>query len=318
MAARDQLQKFSKFMVYLCRHGAGDWGLEPDPDGWVDVAAVLKLRPARNLTRSHIRRVVNDYAGGRLELNEHGTAVRAIQGHSLHIRDDGFQRVTWDDEVPDLLIHGTNDASWILIKDQGLKPMGRQHAHMAQGLDAVHDYSTVHIYIDKAAVMNHGLELLIARNGVVLCRSTIPPDCFYSAWHVTQERELLRLDDRDWVVPEEVEENSRWKQIRLGQWTREYAVWMYSTDEDKARYPIAEPPDSRHHVLPKRRFLKELSAWRRGLHEFTEWLEEQHRRAGTEMRPLKRPRGSISEAVSFFGIPGQSSVGGAPGSSSGR
>ena len=238
-AARGQghLQKLSKFQVYVCRHGANDWGFETDPDGWVDIDAVLSLRPARSLTSGHVRQVVDRVAG------ERGTAIRAVQGHSLHIRDDDFRRVTWDDGVPHWLIHGTDDASWLKIKDEGLKPMGRQHVHLAQDFAVVHGYSTsVHIYIDKAAVMNHGLELLIARSSVILCRGTIPPDCFYSAWHVTQERDLLRLGDRDWVVAEEVETTTRWKQIRLGEWTHECSAWMYSRDADRSCSPSSSPP----------------------------------------------------------------------------
>ena len=302
------MQKINKFLVYVCRHGAHDCGLETDPDGWVDIDEVLRLRPARMLTSGHVRQVVGRAAGGRLEVNERGTAIRAIQVHSLHIRDDNFRRATWDDEVPGWLIRGTDDASWLKIKDEGIKPMGRQHVHLAQDLAVVHDYSTVHIYIDKAAVMNHGLELLIARSSVILCRGTIPPDCFYSAWHVTQERDLLRLGDRDWVVAEEVETTTRWKQIRLGEWTHEFSVWMYSSDADKKLFPTKQPPDSSAD-MPKRRFLKELSAWRRSLHEFHEWLSNKHRRnpeapassyrnrtsyvpSAAQLSPAKRPRSS--------------------------
>ena len=156
-----------------------------------------------------------------------------------------------------LRIHGTDDASWPKIKDEGIRPMTRQHVHLAQSSDVVHDYSTVHIDVDKNEVLNHGLGLLISRSGVILCRSVIPPACFYSAWHVTQERDLLRLDGRDWVVAEEVETTTRWKQIRLGEWTHEYSVWMYSSDADKRLFPIKQPPDSSA-AMPKRQFLREL------------------------------------------------------------
>ena len=153
--------------------------------------------------------------------------------------------------------------------------MTRQHVHLATHVDAVHDYSTVHICIDKNEVLRDGIELLIsgpaARPLVVLCRSVIPPACFSCAWHITKEIDLLRHTSDDWVVAEEVETTTRWKQIRLGEWTHEYSVWLYSSDKDKRLFPTKQPPDSSA-AMPKRVFLRELSAWRRSLHEFQEWL----------------------------------------------
>ena len=265
------LLKLAKFLVYVCRHGATDWGLRVDPDGWLDIDDVLALRPSRKLERGHVAQIVDRACDGRLELA--GNRIRAVQGHSLAIRDDSLRRVTPDDDVPRWLIHGTDDASWLKIKDEGIKPMTRQHVHLAQTVAVVHDYSTVHIYVDKDEVLRSGREMLISRSGVVLCRAVIPPSAFRSAWHVQQHRELLDTPDTDWVVAEEVETTTRWKQIRLGEWTHEYSVWRYSSAAEKRLFPIAKPPDSSAD-MPKRQFLKELSAWRRGLHAFQEWLEK--------------------------------------------
>ena len=149
-------------------------------------------------------------------------------------------------------------------------------------------------------------ELLIAANGVILCRYTIPPDCFHSAWHVTQEQELLNKEDQQWVDRQEVQSNTRWKQIRLGRWTLEYAVWIFSTEEERDEHPIPEPPDSSDKNLPKRQFLRDLSAWRRGLHEYQEWYEAKHQESGVETPALKRPRGSVAQDVPFFGASGAS------------
>ena len=303
-----RLRKLSKFLVYLCRHGASSWEVDFDMDGWVKVADMLTICPIAGVRPADVKRVVNDVAGNRLELNINRTAIRAVQGHSLPIRDDGYVRVTLDDDTPELLVHGTNDAGWLSIQEQGLKPMQRQHVHLARGENSVRAASTVHIYVKKAAVINSGLELLIASSGAILCRSTIPPTCFQSAWHVTQQKELLNVEEEEWVVKEEVESNTRWKQIRLGKWTYEYTVWKYSTDEEKAWFPIPKPPDSSDYALPKRQWLKELSAWRRGLHQFQERLQAWHREVGKEMPPVKKARGSVAQSVPFFSSdPGASS-----------
>ena len=282
MAARrnvpSHLLKLSKFLVYVCRHGALDWGLRADPDGWLDIDDVLLLRPSRVLERGHVAQIVDMACDGRLEIDSSGSRIRAVQGHSVAIRDDSFRRVETHDAIPRWLIHGTDEEAFLKIRREGIHPMTRQHVHSAQSLDVVHDYSTVHIYIDRNEVLRSGMELLISRSGVILClcRSVIPPACFACAWHNTWEIDLLRHTSDDWVVAEEVETTTRWKQIRLGEWTHEYSVWMYSSDADKRLFPIKQPPDSSA-AMPKRQFLRELSAWRRTLHEFQEWLEYKQR-----------------------------------------
>ena len=47
------------------------------------------------------------------------------------------------------LIHGTDEEAFLKIRREGISPMTRQHVHLATTVDVVHDYSTVHIYIDK-------------------------------------------------------------------------------------------------------------------------------------------------------------------------
>jgi hypothetical protein len=228
-------------------------------------------------------------AGGRLELNKHHTHMRAVQGHSMRISDDGFERVVAEDDVPRWLIHGTDDAAFLKIRTEGIRPMTRQHVHLAQTVAVVHDYSTVHIYLDKYKLLEEGLELLYVRghdHGAILCRSTIPPRCFATAWHINKEIDLLWAPSDDWVEASQVETTTRWKQIRLGEWTHEYNVWEYSSDEEKRRFPIKLPPDSSA-AMPKRQFLKELSAWRRSLHEFHEWKSGgggDHERGGDHAR----------------------------------
>ena len=302
------LVKLSNFLVYACRHGALDWGLRADPDGWLEIDDVLSLRPGRRiLERGHVRQIVEDACEGRLEIDSSGSRIRAVQGHSLAIRDDSFRRVNLHDGIPRWLIHGTDEEAFLKIRREGIRPMTRQHVHLATTADVVHDYSTVLIYVDKNEVLRLGMELLLSgpaaapvwhgHSGVVLCRSVIPPSCFKSAWHITKEVDLLRHTSDDWVVAEEVGTTTRWKQIRLGEWTHEYSVWLYSSDKDKKLFPIKQPPDSSA-AMPKRVFLRELSAWRRSLHEFQEWLGgDDHERR----HDPPAPRGTVASSSSYRG-----------------
>ena len=71
------LVKLSKFLVYVCRHGALDWGLRADPDGWLDIDDVLSLKPSRVLERGHVVQIVEDACEGRLEIDSSGSRIRA-------------------------------------------------------------------------------------------------------------------------------------------------------------------------------------------------------------------------------------------------
>ena len=312
------LVKLSKFLVYVCRHGATSWGLQADPDGWLAIDDVHSLKPLRSAPgRAGIIQIVEVACEGRLQLDHSGTHIRAVQGHSLAIRDDSFRRVDLGTPgIPRWLIHGTDEEAFLKIRREGISPMTRQHVHLATTVDVVHDYSTVLIYVDKNEILRLGMELLLSgpaagpgavrvgHSGVVLCRSVIPPSCFKSAWHIAKEIDLLHHTSDDWVEAEEVETTTRWKQIRLGEWTHEYSVWLYSSDEDKKLFPISEPPDFSA-VLPKRVFLRDLSAWRRSLHEFQEWLRgrDAHAGGGDHERRHDPPaaRGTVASSSSYRG-----------------
>ena len=199
------LVKLSKFLVYVCRHGATSWGLQADPDGWLAIDDVHSLKPLRSAPgRAAIIQIVEDACEGRLQIDHSGTRIRAVQGHSLAIRDDSFRRVDLGTPgIPRWLIHGTDEEAFLKIRREGISPMTRQHVHLATTVDVVHDYSTVLIYVDKNEILRLGMELLLSgpatgpgkvtegHAGVVLCRSVIPPSCFKCAWHVAKEIDLL-------------------------------------------------------------------------------------------------------------------------------
>ena len=59
------LVKLSKFLVYVCRHGATSWGLQADPDGWLAIDDVHSLKPLRSAPgRAGIIQIVEDACEG--------------------------------------------------------------------------------------------------------------------------------------------------------------------------------------------------------------------------------------------------------------
>ena len=126
-----------------------------DSGGWLEIDAVLTASKARGelgrmYERGHIIQIVERASEGRLEIDEQGTHVRALQGHSHVITDESFQVVTWNDDVPRWLIHGTDDAAFLKIRDEGISPMTRQHVHLAQSVAImIHIAIVMNIYISQ-------------------------------------------------------------------------------------------------------------------------------------------------------------------------
>jgi 2'-phosphotransferase len=121
--------------------------------------------------------------------------IRANQGHSIKVDIEGLLTpITFEaGNVPDTVIHGTNEHAWrLILKSGGLRKMSRNHIHFASGLpvgfktltkdsavtaeekeappviSGMRKSSTVLIYIDIRAAMEAGVKFYLSDNGVVL------------------------------------------------------------------------------------------------------------------------------------------------------
>ena len=122
------------------------------------------------------------------------TYIRARQGHSIEGLDLGMHRVMRAAEVPPMVIHGTNFAAWECIQHDGLRPMNRQHIHMAGGLpEAILNQTKlgkrcrslesggcepvksgmrascdVFVFLDIDKMLRDGVPIFVSGNGVIL------------------------------------------------------------------------------------------------------------------------------------------------------
>lgn len=151
----------SKKLSWLLRHGAEKEGLQLGPGGYVPLDQVISNRNLAGLKTSleEIKSLVADNdkqrytlihvsskpedegAGAAALLNEDQAVanylIRANQGHSLKVEDDGLITPLTIDaaDLPDMVVHGTRTQAWpLIVASGGLKPMGRNHVHFATGL----------------------------------------------------------------------------------------------------------------------------------------------------------------------------------------
>lgn len=174
-----ELQKKSKKLSWLLRHGANEEGLAMDAAGFAEVDDVLK---STGLTRAQLDTVVADNNKSRFEIR--GTRLRAVQGHSLEgtpVTLEGLE-ASWDVVTDDaLLFHGTAAASarFILLDEAGIHSAARSHVHLAPALDATVGKRAgvdVMLTIDPKKLRAAGQTIFRAPNGVLLTRS-VPRAC---------------------------------------------------------------------------------------------------------------------------------------------
>ncbi|OCL12457.1 hypothetical protein AOQ84DRAFT_386107 [Glonium stellatum] len=158
----------SKKISWLLRHGAEQEGLKLGEGGYVNVADALQTRTLKSLkvTFPELRTIVAENDKQRFALipisatpttaSDSTTAepaasiasdattqddsdprnflIRANQGHSIKVESEGLLTPITKEDMPELVVHGTTTAAWPLImKTGGLRRMGRNHIHFAQG-----------------------------------------------------------------------------------------------------------------------------------------------------------------------------------------
>jgi putative RNA 2'-phosphotransferase len=122
-------ERLSRTMAHALRHEPWVYELEVDEEGWAPLDQLLvalrtKRREWRDLDRSDLREMMRRADKRRYEIR--GDRIRALYGHSLPgtlSREEA--------RPPERLFHGTSPGALPGIRDEGLRPMGRQHVHLS-------------------------------------------------------------------------------------------------------------------------------------------------------------------------------------------
>lgn len=184
-----RLERLSKTLSWLLRHKALESGLQMREDGYIKLDSVMKVNEIKQFkpTLEDIKHCVDTDKKNRFSLTEinHEKYIRANQGHSIKglINYDQMMKQITLENVTNYtdVIHGTYFNAWNTIKDSGLKPMGREQIHFANGIDAqsgIRKECTVRIYIDLLAAVTDGIVFYESENGVILTNQEVPPKYF--------------------------------------------------------------------------------------------------------------------------------------------
>ena len=112
----------SKKLSYLLRHSD-----LPDEQGWISVEDLVSRF---GYTEQGLKQIVANDAKHRYEFSEDYNRVRALYGHSNHVR------IQWEKvEPPVTLYHGTAKRFLDSILKDGLKTMDRNYVHLSETIE---------------------------------------------------------------------------------------------------------------------------------------------------------------------------------------
>jgi len=138
-------KRLSKFCSGALRHFPDDAGIELDEAGWTgwsDLVAAVE-RKYDWATAGHVAAVVATDPKGRFErtgsADGGGERVRAAYGHSVDVAIDAGET-----SVPATLYHGTAPRHVDAIREEGLRPMGRQQVHLSDSVSAAREVGARH------------------------------------------------------------------------------------------------------------------------------------------------------------------------------
>ncbi|WP_101294672.1 RNA 2'-phosphotransferase [Halegenticoccus soli] len=158
----DRRERLSRFLSGALRHFPSDLGLSMDDAGRVRYAALVRAATDRYewATPEAVEAVVATDPKGRFERAD--GRIRAAYGHSV---DVDLGSGTDGGAVPDRLYHGTAPRNVGSIREEGLKPMGRQEVHLsptregARSVGRRHAAEPIVFVVDSEAMLSDGLPI---------------------------------------------------------------------------------------------------------------------------------------------------------------
>ena len=156
----------SKKLSYLLRHSD-----LPDKQGWISVEDLVSRF---GYTEQGLKQIVANDAKHRYVFSEDLKSVRALYGHSNHVR------IQWKAaEPPATLYHGTAKRSLNSILEEGVKRMDRNYVHLSETIEEAILVGKRHgdpvvLSIDTQKIINDGAFFFKTSNGIWLTDSINP------------------------------------------------------------------------------------------------------------------------------------------------
>lgn len=215
-------ENLSRYLTRVLRHDAVRLGLPLRSDGSVGLQELLALPffKSNGFVEKDVEAEVRCNNKQRFQLwTEDGAGrIRASQGHKMKevVDSELLQPVQRAEDLP-ICIHGTYFTKWSpkkkcqvqvwsQIKQEGLKPMGRNHIHFVPHevgsrtvISGMREDCAVAIYLDVPKALEQGIKLYRSANDVILTRGDesgrIPPALFQRVVEIKSGRCLWPVEE---------------------------------------------------------------------------------------------------------------------------
>ncbi|XP_076368072.1 tRNA 2'-phosphotransferase [Tachypleus tridentatus] len=202
----DKDVRLSKSLSWLLRHGAEKEGLNIEHGGFVSVDKLLSFPQFSSVTVEDVKRVVEYNDKKRFTLRHHPETgelqIRANQGHSVKIGEEGLLVALKPEDCPDMIVHGTYFKNWPEIKVDGVSRMKRNHIHFAVGLpgengviSGMRKNCEIFILVDAIKAIDDGYKFFRSENNVILSpgdkNGYLKPKYFKEVWQLSPRIQLL-------------------------------------------------------------------------------------------------------------------------------
>lgn len=185
-----EAEMIGRTMAGVLRHFPDRFGLEMDPNGFVDLRDFLTAMQVRNrrlrfLKPHHVIGLIETDPKGRYQFRD--GRIRATYGHTLDIDLD-----LPTENIPDVLFYPTREEELPILLEVGLKPADRKMVHLSRTFDAALEAGRVRVEnpvileIDAKAAREGGTVIMKAGKTVYLTRE-VPPEFLARAERVEEE-----------------------------------------------------------------------------------------------------------------------------------
>lgn len=178
MAQRKSLKQLSKFISYALGRNPAEFGLVPNPDGYVKIKEFLKVlceeEGLRHVRRSHINELLITLPHPPFEIKDNH--IRATHRHTTL----GY---TPAKNLPKLLYTCVRKKAYPTVLAKGILPMGFSHVilssnpEMAQRIGHRKDITPVLLIIQTQKSRDQGIIFYEAGEDLYLAES-VSPECF--------------------------------------------------------------------------------------------------------------------------------------------
>jgi len=188
------LKPLAKFLAYILGHRPDEFGLLPDPDGYIKIKDLLKVLSEeegwRHIRRSHINEILITLPHPPIEISEN--RIRAVAREKL-------PQLCIASNLPKLLYTCIRKRAYAHVLDKGISPMGQSHVilsatrEMAQRIGCRIDQEPILLTVNIDQAASRGIIFHKAGN-VIFLAAHIPAGVFSGPPLPKQKIELEKQD----------------------------------------------------------------------------------------------------------------------------